>query len=98
MSAALRPPITYFGGKMTLDFEAAEAALTGLAQAAGLGSTPNLSPAQGAALGVVEVVNAHMERALRVISVQRGYDPRDFTLVSFGGAGGLHAVDLARSL
>jgi N-methylhydantoinase A len=39
-----------------------------------------------------------MERALRVISVQRGYDPREFTLVSFGGAGGLHAIDLARGL
>jgi N-methylhydantoinase A len=47
---------------------------------------------------VIEVVNAHMERALRVISVQRGHDPREFTLVSFGGAGGLHAADLARVL
>jgi N-methylhydantoinase A len=44
------------------------------------------------------VVNAGMERALRVVSVERGFDPRAFTLVSFGGAGGLHAVELARAL
>jgi N-methylhydantoinase A len=50
------------------------------------------------ALGILAVANVHMERALRVISIERGYDPRDFTLFSFGGAGGLHAVDLARSL
>ncbi|MCB0166762.1 MAG: hydantoinase/oxoprolinase family protein, partial [Anaerolineae bacterium] len=57
-----------------------------------------LSLAQTAALGMIDVVNAHMERALRVISIQRGHDPREFTLVSFGGAGSLHAADLARSL
>lgn len=50
------------------------------------------------ALGIVSVTNATMERALRVVSVERGHDPREFTLVSFGGAGGLHAADLARSL
>ncbi|MGH9431924.1 MAG: hydantoinase/oxoprolinase family protein, partial [Terriglobia bacterium] len=48
--------------------------------------------------GVVSVANATMERALRLVSVERGHDPREFTLVSFGGAGGLHAADLARSL
>ncbi len=48
--------------------------------------------------GVVRVVNANMERALRVVSVERGYDPRHFTLVAFGGAGGLHACDLAQAL
>ncbi|MGH9454555.1 MAG: hydantoinase/oxoprolinase family protein, partial [Terriglobia bacterium] len=48
--------------------------------------------------GIVSVANATMERALRVVSVERGHDPREFTLVSFGGAGGLHAADLARSL
>ncbi|MGZ6346687.1 MAG: hydantoinase/oxoprolinase family protein, partial [Anaerolineales bacterium] len=53
---------------------------------------------QEAALGVVAVSNAHMERALRLISVERGHDPRRFTLLSFGGAGGLHAADLARGL
>jgi N-methylhydantoinase A len=48
------------------------------------------------ALGVVEIVNAHMERALRVISVERGYDPKYCRMLSFGGSGGLHAVELAR--
>jgi N-methylhydantoinase A len=47
---------------------------------------------------VVQIANAHMERALRVISVERGHDPADFALLSFGGAGGLHACDLARAL
>jgi N-methylhydantoinase A len=50
------------------------------------------------ASGIVAVSNAIMEKALRVISVERGYDPRDFTLICYGGAGGLHAADLARSL
>lgn len=48
--------------------------------------------------GIVRVANSNMERALRVVSVQRGYDPRDFALVAFGGAGGMHACDLARAL
>src|SRR5258707_290311 len=51
-----------------------------------------------AAHGVIDVVNANMERALRYVSVERGNDPRGFTLVPFGGAGGLHAVALARAL
>jgi N-methylhydantoinase A len=53
---------------------------------------------EAAAAGVLAVVTAAMERALRVITVERGHDPRDFTLVAFGGAGGLHAADLARAL
>lgn len=48
--------------------------------------------------GVLQVVNANMERALRVVSIERGHDPRDFALVAFGGAGGLHACDLAEAL
>jgi N-methylhydantoinase A len=51
-----------------------------------------------AAQGIVEVVNNNMEQAIRLISVERGHDPRDFALVCFGGAGGLHAADLARAL
>jgi N-methylhydantoinase A/oxoprolinase/acetone carboxylase beta subunit len=47
---------------------------------------------------MIQIANAHMERALRVISVERGEDPRETVLVSFGGAGGLHACDLARAL
>jgi N-methylhydantoinase A len=48
--------------------------------------------------GILAVANAVMEKAIRVISVERGYDPRDYTLVAFGGAGGLHACDLASAL
>jgi N-methylhydantoinase A len=57
-----------------------------------------LTSARDLARGMVAVANANMEKALRVISVERGHDPRDFSLVSFGGAGGLHACDLARAL
>ena len=51
-----------------------------------------------AAAGIIRIANEHMVQALRVISVQRGHDPRDFTLVSFGGAGGLHVCELAAAL
>jgi N-methylhydantoinase A len=50
------------------------------------------------AAGVVRVVNATMEKAIRVVSIERGYDPREFALVAFGGAGGLHACELAEGL
>ncbi len=50
------------------------------------------------ARGIVAVANANMEKALRVISVERGHDPRDFSLICFGGAGGLHAAGLARAM
>jgi N-methylhydantoinase A len=53
---------------------------------------------EAACQGVLEVANANMEEAIRVISVERGYDPREFVLLSFGGAGGMHAADLARRL
>jgi N-methylhydantoinase A len=83
------PAEHFLGGQMPLDAGRAWQAMQRL------GRSLELEPEQ-AALGVVEVVNAHMERALRVISVERGHDPRRFTLLSFGGAGGLHAADLAR--
>ena len=51
-----------------------------------------------AARGVIRVVNANMERAIRVITVERGYDPRDFALLAFGGAGPMHACELALDL
>src|SRR5690242_7314020 len=51
-----------------------------------------------AARGVIRVVNANMERALRVITVERGFDPRDFALLAFGGAGPMHAAELALEL
>jgi N-methylhydantoinase A len=91
-------PERFLDGRLPLDASAAQQSLTQLAEEAGLVAEQGLSPAQRAALGVIHVANAHMERALRVISVERGFDPEDFTLVSFGGAGGLHACDLARAL
>jgi len=84
-------PEYFLGGKMPLDVERATRALCKLGEALGLDT-------EQTALGIVEVVNAHMERALRLISVERGYDPADFTLLSFGGAGGLHACELAQKL
>ena len=50
------------------------------------------------ASGVIRVVNANMEKAIRVVSIERGYDPREFVLVAFGGAGAMHACDLAQAL
>lgn len=91
-------PDYFLGGRMGLAVDEARQALAKLAQALGLSPRPGLDLAQTAALGVIQVTDAHMERALRVISVERGYDPGDFTLVSFGGAGGLHACNLARAL
>jgi N-methylhydantoinase A len=78
-------------GDVTLDEAAARQALQALGEKLAL-------PPEAAALGVVRVVNAAMERALRRVSVERGYDPRSFTLLPFGGAGPLHACDLAEAL
>jgi N-methylhydantoinase A len=79
------------GGERALDRDAVAPPLQKLA--AELGATM-----EEAAEGVLAVADAAMERALRVISVERGYDPRDFALVAFGGAGGLHAAELADRL
>lgn len=57
-----------------------------------------LASIEALAEGIVQVANSRMEKALRRISIEQGYDPRDFVLVSFGGAGPLHACDLARAL
>ncbi|MCM8855351.1 MAG: hydantoinase/oxoprolinase family protein [Candidatus Thiodiazotropha sp.] len=81
----------FLGGRMTLDLQAAESAMSSLAMQLDLSI-------EAAAEGIVRVANEHMARALRVISVQRGIDPRAFTLVSFGGAGGLHVCALADAL
>ena len=53
---------------------------------------------RSAAQGILRVANANMERAIRLVSVERGHDPRDFALVAFGGCGGLHACEIAREL
>jgi N-methylhydantoinase A len=85
------------GGEFKLDEKRALEALERLAREMRAASG-HKTTAQEAALGVVSVVNAGMERALRVVSIERGFDSRAFSLVSFGGAGGLHAVALAQSL
>ncbi|MFY9609470.1 MAG: hydantoinase/oxoprolinase family protein, partial [Blastocatellia bacterium] len=85
------------GGEMTLDVDRAKFFLSRLASEMSCFSAKPITP-ERAALGVVQVANANMERALRVVSVERGQDPRFFSLVSFGGAGGLHVCELAEAL
>lgn len=82
----------FLGGTMRLHAEAARAALADLA------AQMKVNSPEEAAWGVIQVANANMERAIRKISVERGYDPRLFTLLPFGGAGPLHACDLAQNL
>jgi len=84
-------PQCFLGGNMKLDKDAAFAAVKTVSEALGL-------TVEAAAQGIIDVVNDHMVRALRVMSVERGEDPKDFTLVSFGGAGGLHVCALAEEL
>jgi N-methylhydantoinase A len=90
-------PEHFLGGEFTLDERAARESF--LAQfPARVGKKNIAARVLELAAGVVAVANANMERALRVISVERGHDPRDFSLISYGGAGGLHACDLARAM
>jgi N-methylhydantoinase A len=84
-------PPRLLGGDMRLDVEAARAAVTRLGERIGL------SP-EDAAKGILDIANEVMLGALRVITVQRGLDPREFGLVAFGGAGPLHANALAELL
>jgi N-methylhydantoinase A len=84
-------PTYLLGGRMRVRSDLARAAIDRLA--AGLGMD-----ALATAEGIIAVVTANMARAIRVISVQRGHDPRDYTLVAFGGAGPLHAARLAAEL
>ncbi|MEE8375974.1 MAG: hydantoinase/oxoprolinase family protein [Acidimicrobiia bacterium] len=79
------------GGSVSLDADAARDAIERLANTAGLS-------VDAAASGMLEVVDSHMEHALRSVSVEEGADPREAVLVAFGGAGGLHATRLARVL
>jgi len=78
-------------GDVALDPEAARSAVAGLAQRLGLGELET-------AEGIVRVANQEMVRALRVVTVERGVDPRDFALMPFGGAGPMHAAEIAREL
>ncbi|MFC1718137.1 hydantoinase/oxoprolinase family protein [Candidatus Poribacteria bacterium] len=81
----------FLGGNMVLNTQKAQEAMNAFAEKL------NYTPSQ-AAEGIIAVVNAKMKRAIRVISIERGYDTREFALVSFGGAGGLHACELAKNL
>jgi N-methylhydantoinase A len=85
------PENTLLGGYLPLDVQAAEKVVSKLATDMGCDVLE-------AARGIVRLANEHMARALRVISVERGYDPADYALLCFGGAGGLHACDLAELL
>ena len=85
------------GGEMPIDFNRARLALSKLAADMSRFSDRPVT-GERAALGVIRVANANMERALRVVSVERGQDPRLFSLVSFGGAGGLHVCELGAQL
>ena len=83
-------PTSLAGGEITLDAEAARSAVQKVADAMGLAS------AEEAAAGIVDIVNENMLGGLRLVSVQQGFDPRDFALVAFGGAGPLHANALGK--
>lgn len=84
-------PEYFLGGRMPLDVEAARAAVRRLAARVGLDDV-------ALAEGILAIVNAKMADAMRTITVKQGIDPRDFTLVAFGGAGPMHAVWLAQEL
>ncbi len=79
------------GGAMPVDAARARQAVGSIAKELKLS-------VEAAAAGILRVANANMERAIRVVSVERGYDPREFALVAFGGCGGLHACDIAGEL
>jgi len=81
----------FLGGRMRLYPERAAGAIEKLAHTM-------KTDAANAARGVIRVVNANMERAIRVITVERGFDPRDLALLAFGGAGPMHAAELALEL
>jgi N-methylhydantoinase A len=82
-------PPQLLGGEMQLDVEAAKEAVTKIGDALSL-------DVHQAAEGILDIVNENMAGALRLVSVQRGYDPRDFALVAFGGAGPMHANAVAK--
>ncbi len=90
-------PDHFLGGRMRLHPEKIGPALEELGVKLGR-STKKSWEAAEIAEGILKIVNTQMEGAIQLISLQKGYDTRDFTLVSFGGAGGLHACELARAL
>ena len=84
-------PKSLLGGRMAMHPDKARAAIDDLAASLRVDAVK-------AAAGVIEIINVNMMGAVRVISVEQGEDPRDFTLVAFGGAGPLHAADVARTM
>jgi N-methylhydantoinase A len=84
-------PNHFLGGRMKLDQVRCQARMQDLARQSSL-------PPEAVAWGILRVASSNMERAIRTISVERGYDPRAFTLTAFGGAGPLHACELAAAL
>ncbi len=86
-------PHRFLGGDFTLDLERTRRVVSAWLKQ----QRSKLSLEQFAA-GIIRVVNATMEKAIRVVSIERGYDPREYVLLAFGGAGGLHASELAASL
>jgi N-methylhydantoinase A/oxoprolinase/acetone carboxylase beta subunit len=84
-------PDFFLGGKMKLFPERSRDALERLAKKINKSVTET-------AEGIIEIANANMQKAIRVISIEKGFDPRYFSLVSFGGAGGMHAVDISSNL
>ncbi len=85
-------PAGFLGGEMMLDSSAARTAIQNrIALPLGLSEV-------GAALAIVKIAVLNMSLAVQQVSVERGYDPRDFAMVAFGGAGPLHAVEVARAL
>tara|TARA_B100000686_G_C16805062_1_gene989367 strand:- start:5920 stop:8007 length:2088 start_codon:yes stop_codon:yes gene_type:complete len=84
-------PDYFCGGEINADVKAAENAIRGISDQLGL-------KANETARGIIRIANNNMTNALKLVSLNRGYDPRDFTLVAFGGGGGLHAVALASEL
>src|SRR5208282_287499 len=86
-------PTRFLGGDFTLDLDRTRHITAEWLKQQG--SSLNL---ERLAAGVIRVVNSTMEKAIRVVSIERGRDPRDFALVAFGGAGGLHACALAEAL
>lgn len=85
-------PDWFLGGRMKIDRDRSVSAIGSLG-----GQNSDISTEE-LAESVIRIANSNMEKALRVISIGKGHDPRDFALVSFGGAGGLHACELASSL
>ncbi len=84
-------PHYFLGGKLSLKLQPARKQLQILSRRLGLSE-------EECAFGIIRIVNANMERAIRLVSIQRGYDPREFALAAFGGAGPMHAWALAKEL